>query len=141
MDTTLQEVIENGLNGLPEQPESFNWLAFLKDLAAGRKPTSKERVALNIWAGRWPTCACGQLCKSIPRSNLDGSPQDLHLKRLGLAFYHRIEIGNWTGAITAFREIEARTEQLLDQQEKQITHGIKQEGNSNSPSRTPVLAT
>lgn len=80
-------------------------------------------------AGSWPTCACGQLCKDLPRSLGTKAPLDTKLNALGtlfstaLADMHQscgLLNANAKGvaeclrhAIAIFHKIEKRTEVLL----------------------------
>lgn len=92
--------------------ESFNWLAVLKDLAAGAPLSRGEHLDLFVLAREWPTCACGQLCKQLPRDDA-GRPLDHKLDRLGSRFFNAVGTKHWEEAIRTFQQIEARTEKLL----------------------------
>jgi len=89
----------------------FNWLTFLKG-AIKKEPSGKMHTKAMLMAREWPTCACGQLCKRLPRTNI-GSPQDDLLFTLGSVFSVDVESRKWRGALKAFRAIEKRTAQLL----------------------------
>lgn len=99
-----------------EYDESFNWLAVLKDLAAGARFTDEQSRDLAHRAANWPTCACGQLCETLPQHG-DGGPQDRVLRDLGIEFFYYIEIERWDKALTTFYQIEVRSQQLLDAME------------------------
>lgn len=92
----------------------FNWVAVLKDAVAGAQITEEDQDKLRIMAGNWPTCACGQLCKNLPKQNWDNKPLDNTLASRGLTFFHCIEEQDWTKALATFYKIEARTMELLD---------------------------
>jgi hypothetical protein len=94
-------------------PDSWNWIAILKDLNAGAPISNNSLRNLRVLAGSWPTCACGQLCKNIPRLS-DGRPEDPVLRVLGTSFFHYIEECNWGKAIETFLKIEERTDLLLE---------------------------
>lgn len=99
-------------------PPDFNWLAILKDLVAGAPIKDYEHQKLVALAFEWPTCACGQLCKALPRTP-SGAPVDGVLKNLGAFFAAAIEDGRWEAALGFFYQIEARTDRLLKLQEKE----------------------
>jgi hypothetical protein len=96
-------------------PKDFNWFAVLKDLRAGRPIEREEWAKLSQMAGNWITCACGQLCQSLPRNNF-GCPRDGKLAAYGTVFYHDIESCNWSKALQTMHKIEARTMELLERQ-------------------------
>ncbi|HEX3818623.1 MAG TPA: hypothetical protein VHW03_10075 [Chthoniobacterales bacterium] len=92
--------------------ESFNWLAVLKDLAAGMPISRGQHGELIDLAGNWPTCACGQLCAALPRLQ-DGCPADDETAWLGVGFFQQVRHARWSEALRTFHRIEARTEELL----------------------------
>jgi hypothetical protein len=92
--------------------ESFNWVGILKDLAAGSPLTQTDHRRLVDLAFGWPTCACGQLCKDLPRT-MSGAPRDAHLVLLGQAFAGNIQREEWQWALDTFHRIEKRTTKLL----------------------------
>lgn len=101
------------MNGI-KFDDSFNWLAVLKDLAAGMPITQGEYERLVKKAGAWPTCACGQLCSLLPRSGPLGEPEDACLWSWGLTFYQSVKHRDWKYAMATFHKIEARTAELLE---------------------------
>lgn len=92
-------------------PKPFNWLEFLEG-AVKQEPGWDERIKVSDLAADWPTCACSELCASIPR-NLSGSPKDPILLGLGVGFCESINLRFWKKALATFRAIEARTAVLL----------------------------
>lgn len=94
--------------------DSFNWLAVLKDLAAGMPLDYADHDQLMFRAMNWPTCACGQLCQALPRYSSSKRPTDEETACLGVEFAQYIVERRWKGAITCFHEIEKRTDALLD---------------------------
>ncbi len=92
----------------------FNWLTTLEALVAGAEISGAEYGKLLALALRWPTCACGELCKTLPR-NEHGAPHDKVLQKLGSDFAGAVGFRDWTDALFLFRLIEHRTEQLLAQ--------------------------
>lgn len=109
--TTVVEITETNA-----QP--FNWLIILKLLAAGAKLDPESSHSLTRRAGNWPTCACGELCKRLPRRNDDysmsiGAPRDHTLYDLGLKFSGVVATEQWARALAIFRQIETRTAELL----------------------------
>lgn len=108
--------------------ENFNWFLFLdqpvEDISLYAL-TKAEMLASN-----WVTCACGQLCKALPRGthNSTDEPKDPELSKLGYKFYNAIEAAKYckkTGSSDSLRlrldnakkiliQIEQRTNQLLN---------------------------
>lgn len=104
--------------------DSFNWLALLKDLAAGMPLSEVEWQQIKRMAAAWPTCACGQLCAALPR-NRQGAPRDDILIQLGGAFCGQICTAEWTSALKLFHMIEARTSELLKNLNQPNTDGTE----------------
>jgi hypothetical protein len=104
------KVMEDGYNKLPN---GFNWLAVLKDLAAGAVIDGNSFDTLVEMANMWPTCACGQLCSVLPRKEPYNEPVDRTLYSLGLDFCYAIEETRWTEAMDLFHQIEARATELI----------------------------
>lgn len=91
----------------------MSWLTFLDHaIADPESVTLDERKAAEDLANQWPTCACGELCKSLPRGTL-GEPRDEELYRLGMQFIYAIDDRYWESAKRILLQIEARTSQLL----------------------------
>lgn len=91
----------------------MNWITTLERIIANDKPIRRKRhQSLIDRAGEWKTCACGELCKKLPRYN-DNTPKDSALKRLGFAFYLKIQRPQWRKALATFAKIEARASYLL----------------------------
>ncbi len=97
---------------MKRKPKQFNWLTFLK--AAIKKEPSEAQWKM-VWekSKQWPTCACGQLCREVPR-NVLGSPEDRTLHELGLNFGEDVYWRNWPVALETFNKIEKRTAELLN---------------------------
>lgn len=93
--------------------DSFNWLAVLKDLVHGMPLPKAHHARLMSLARQWPSCACGQVCKSIPK-HIDGYPDDVVLLQRGRFFYEFVAKQDWEGALQTFHHIEERTQFLLD---------------------------
>lgn len=103
----------------PSRPH-FNWLRALRYAARRGVVISHDlRIAWRIAARAWPTCACGQLCKALPRHN-DGEPTDTRLSTLGCRFYADVTMGNWKAAILTFQAIESRSQDMLLAQAKLV---------------------
>lgn len=105
------------MNSQPYPPshEKFNWLTMLKWCADNPERISRElRMELGIAAGDWPTCACGELCRKLPR-HVTGSPRDAALYVFGVEFSLDVRGSYWTNAIRVFHQIEERTAHLLKQ--------------------------
>lgn len=95
----------------------FDWFAVLEWLCAnGNQITDGECWVLRRGADMWPTCACGQLCKSLPRAP-DGRPLDDILLNLGLHFLSAIKDRDWKSALMELRWIEARAHTLLSREQ------------------------
>lgn len=90
----------------------FNWIHKLKELVINPDITDSEHEDLASLAEDWPTCACGELCKKLPK-NLSGIPLDSTLWKLGSLFCSWIALKKWDKAIEVFYEIESRTSYLL----------------------------
>lgn len=99
------------------KPAKFNWLTTLRRLAKRKTPiTGREHGALKRRSGAWPTCACGQLCRRLPRGILGiGNPTDGELFWLGIGFNAQVKTRQWKEALATFLRIEARTTLLLKQ--------------------------
>lgn len=95
-----------------EKPKEFNWLTVLQELIDGRQLNPGEHFDLATRAMSWPKCACGQLCKLLPKRP-DGRPDDKFLEDWGVAFYGAIVQREWSNALNIFNLIEERTALLL----------------------------
>ena len=98
----------------------MNWLTTLTKLVSNPKITGDKYNKLLDKSGQWPTCACGQLCKKLPREK-DGEPKDRVLYRLGMGFVDEIIHKDWKQALKIFKKIERRSALLLKEQQ----HGHK----------------
>lgn len=92
--------------------KKFDWFNVLEPLANGATIDLDDQETLTIKAHEWPTCACGQLCKALPR-DMRKAPHDGLLRSLGTRFYHRVLASDWVGALQVFNKIEARSAMLL----------------------------
>lgn len=92
--------------------ETFNWLTVLEEILAGRALSEAECDGLYTMAANWPTCACGLLCRDLPRG-LHGAPEDAALALKGAEFAIDIRSRQWSQALLTFHVIEARTSELL----------------------------
>lgn len=99
-----------------EAPLDWNhWL----DEAIRKEPSEYERDEAAELALGWVTCACGNLCDSIPRDGC-GAPRDAQLYYEGCEFSDLIESGEWKQAKTTLVGIEARSAFLLSQMAGEI---------------------
>lgn len=124
---------------------NFDWLLFLSKPVNEVKQIDVERA--RKLAGDWPTCACGQLCKALPKSEGNNAPVDDELYHLGCDFLHemdkyddatfayyssislgktsqqvyneRVANGKRKKALAIFNKIEKRTIKLLSQLNEQ----------------------
>jgi hypothetical protein len=101
--------------------------------------TDKYAQDLNVRSKSWVTCACGNQCAVIPRSN-DGQPLDDMLEKLGAAF-HNYGIGPMQFnifcdnqkaanehrkiAISYLKKIEKRSAQLIAVERKKAEAVLK----------------
>jgi len=67
---------------------------------------------LEVKAGYWVTCACGNLCDVIPRDSI-GRPIDMGLRQLGVDFYDAIYDTNPSDALSILVMIESRSNELI----------------------------
>ena len=126
----ILEELQNKLN-----KNEFNWLEALEFLASRYEgydagydiyaPNYDPDYIIIVsqlkhLAGNWPTCACGNLCKNLPKMTETNEPKDLKLLKLGILFDHYIRNRSWTEALNTFHEIEQRSTQLL--MNEQIQH-------------------
>jgi hypothetical protein len=97
----------------------FDWFAFLnQDIELVSEDYLDEAKSL---ADNWVTCACGQLCKVLPRGG-GNYPTDEELYDLGMDFARKINNLEDTRqnedrlkALEILNKIEARTTLLLEQ--------------------------
>lgn len=94
-----------------EQKTEFNWLHAL-EAAVKQEPTYAEYVRLEKLSENWPTCACGELCKDLPRTPSQ-QPTDQELFTLGRKFMYDVMSRRWPDALATFHAIEQRTAALL----------------------------
>lgn len=106
---------------LDPNDEAFNWLTALQYLADGGEALEWDLNYLEVGAGHWPTCACGQLCKALPRRQ-GGGPLDRTLFLRGVGFSSAVGSGRWSRALELFQQIEQRTEELLYEQRNSKTN-------------------
>lgn len=101
--------------------KDFDWFAFLGQPC--RNMSKEDLEDAHDLASDWPTCACGQLCRALPRS-IAGEPYDDQFHRLGMDFLSEIinmklmdsecdKESCRKNAIAIFKRIEERTIELL----------------------------
>jgi len=74
----------------------------------------------------WVSCACGNQCAIIPRTNspgMIGVPVDQELRQLGYDFHANICRGGWGSAKSILKEIEARSTILIQEELAKLNHG------------------
>ena len=91
----------------------FNWYTELNK-AIKSEPDEETYEDLKTRALSWVTCACGQLCKALPR-NLKDKPLDRQLATFGIDFAACIYIKKWADSLAILDHIEARTTVLLQE--------------------------
>lgn len=90
---------------------NFDWNDFLERAINGTISMGDQEYA-ECLANNWITCACGNLCKSIPRYK-NGEPKDFILNILGSKFYTAISHKNYDEAKEILKRIEERSIELL----------------------------
>ena len=88
----------------------FNWFTEL-DRAIKAEPSDERWKYLSDMAISWVTCACGQLCKKLPRR--ENAPEDPYLYANGAEFSDAVQNKNWFYAKIILERIEKKTIQLL----------------------------
>ena len=94
--------------------KEFNWFTEL-DRAIKAEPTDERYQYLYVMAGRWVTCACGELCKALPKGR-NGQPEDPYLYANGAEFTDAVDNKDWNYAKIILERIEKRTIKLLNEQ-------------------------
>ncbi len=87
---------------------NWNWWKFLTNT----DPSEEEWQEARNRARAWPTCACGEQCKTLPKDIL-GGPDDGLLRTFGMEFMRFIHEKDQAAALNAFRAIENRSAYLL----------------------------
>jgi len=107
--------------------KEMNWFEELENVKVDDFDKLSKLVDL---AKQWPTCACGELCKDLPKycggdSSLEKvAPADKRLRDLGSTFFNHVAgmqkarhndtfERRRASAIEIFHKIEARTAELL----------------------------
>jgi len=93
--------------------KTFDWFDVLERLVKGEELSYSDKYILMDRAGNWPTCACGQLCKALPRNKITKVPEDATLQMLGVKFAEYVNMRKWVQALHCFNKIEARSAELL----------------------------
>lgn len=91
-----------------------NWETTLNNATQRTKQNQPPFTREHIQAAReWPTCVCGEQDDQIPRDE-EGRPLDLVLYGLGRMFYNAVEQANVKLARKAFKLIERRAEEVIE---------------------------
>jgi hypothetical protein len=90
--------------------KSFDWNAFLEN--PPQYLSNEHDMACNL-AADWVTCACGNLCDIIPRSQI-GRPCDRELEILGVHFHYSIKGADFTRAKETLAKIEKRSAEIIE---------------------------
>jgi len=97
----------------------WNWFQYLKSPQDIKDEYYDQACHL---AGTWTTCACGHLCKELPKvkdlnvkvSGMEKeAPADKDLRVLGLEFAANIQDEHYNYAFDTLMKIEQRTIKLL----------------------------
>jgi hypothetical protein len=123
---TEQEFLEtvDATNGITDPwSDNFCWFAFLEqDPSTLSYDEIEEAYELST---EWVTCACGQVCSILPKTN-QGEPADPLLSDLGIKFMRRMEYATesyndikelrlcFNEAKSILFSIEKRSKELLD---------------------------
>jgi len=91
----------------------FNWFTEL-DKAIKAEPTDEKWKYLSDMAFSWVTCACGELCKDLPKGR-NGQPEDSYLYANGAEFSDAVDNKDWLYAKLILERIEKRTIELLNE--------------------------
>lgn len=121
-------------------PESIKELIKARNKASANDSSAEEEIAYEALriqacqaAGNWQLCACGSLCRSIPREpspfrdnkearemapNVDiilhkNAPKDERLRDLGLQFMCQIDRQDYNQALIVMNQIERRASTVL----------------------------
>jgi hypothetical protein len=109
--------------------KDFNWFLFFEQPV--EDISYYALVEAKKLASNWVTCACGQLCKTLPRGTVNSpdEPKDEELSELGYRFHNEIEEAwyrmEYRSALVSRKvylanakdilvQIEQRTNQLLN---------------------------
>jgi hypothetical protein len=98
--------------------ETFDWNGAIESALKNDielDGTAHDKLVLK--AESWVTCACGNQCAIIPRE-LDGTPYDDTLRRLGIDFMYLITAGHWNSAKLKLEQIEFRSAEIIRQIEE-----------------------
>ncbi len=95
--------------------KKYNWLTELEK-AVKKEPATNHLRMMERLAHQWPTCACGQLCKRLPRTL--GVPDDAKTADLGYWFAVYVERHQWKRALETFHKIESRTVAILKRKDQ-----------------------
>lgn len=96
--------------------ENWDWFKFL-DLSKKKKLQFQDIADRK--SGNWVTCACGQLCDSLPRDE-SGIPEDEQLHALGVVFYDSIVDSDFKFAKKILKRIEKRSLKLINRKRAKI---------------------
>jgi hypothetical protein len=104
--------------------KDFNWFLFFEQPV--EDISYDALVKAENLASNWVTCACGQLCKALPRgtSNNPDEPKDPKLSELGYKFYDEIEKARDCKKLNAPALVKvylANAEEILIQIEQRTT--------------------
>jgi len=91
--------------------EPFDWWKALDNPEAH----ANDEISLAERSGSWATCACGNQCALIPRSDgmYTGAPNDHDLFYLGIDFSDDVCNEDWESAKATLSAIEARSAVLI----------------------------
>ncbi|QMV49831.1 MAG: hypothetical protein [Cryophage ML09] len=89
----------------------FNWFTEL-DNAIKAEPTDDKFFDLERRASSWVTCACGELCKALPKGR-NGQPENSYLYASGAEFTDAVHNKDWFYATIILERIEKKTIELL----------------------------
>jgi hypothetical protein len=87
----------------------FDW-----NIELNRPENEIDWVELEVKAGLWVSCACGNQCSVIPR-NHNGEPKDNLLRSLGMEFYDSVADCDVEKSKLILANIEIRSAFLINE--------------------------
>jgi len=87
----------------------FDWNKALEN------PSDYPSGYLSELSGSWVTCACGNQCDVILRSEEEGCPEDPILCKLGVDFNNCIDSRFWNSAKQVLAQIEERSAFIINE--------------------------
>jgi hypothetical protein len=106
--------------------KKFDWYDFLNRAIKGNI-TESEIADAQDDARSWITCACGNQCSILPRTE-DGEPCDDFLAELGGDFSYEIDDCKWKDALKILKKIEKRSTLLINKELNRMSKVLEENG-------------